>query len=279
MSQIGEKTRVLSIDEYDPNTHWVEVNYCYPDGLPVVGRYIATDGDGLEYRGRLNDKGGLCLNYLPAGSVSVELIPMVEDKALTHLRNEIKMALIHILAERQEETKQSEAELARKSTAGQRGAIAGAMGKGLWNGAVGLVEFVWGAAKTAAEIAWYLTPIERLNNLLEASYKTYQSGSLTEEKWRQSLIKNLQQAELDDIARIIGFDPRKFDPKLITEAYEITSLIAADAETLHLFTTFAKQYAGAQSTLDWAEFAGGGVFEIVLSALLIAFTGGVGVAA
>ena len=147
----------------------------------------------------------------------MELVPTAEDQTLTHPRNEIKMALIHILAEKQAQTQQSEAALARKSTAGQKGAIAGAVGKGLWNGAVGLVEFVWGAAKTAAEVAWYLTPIERLNNLLEASYKTYQSGSLTEEKWRQSLIKNLQQAKLDDIARIIGFDPRKCSGQVISD--------------------------------------------------------------
>src|SRR5690606_24498646 len=41
-------------------------------------------------------------------------------------------------------------------------------------------------------------------------------------------------------------------------------------------TQFGKDYAGAQSTIEWAEFAGGGVFEIVLTALLLMFTGGVG---
>jgi len=43
-----------------------------------------------------------------------------------------------------------------------------------------------------------------------------------------------------------------------------------------MLTQFGKDYAGAQSTIEWAEFAGGGVFEIVLTALLLMFTGGVG---
>ncbi len=43
-----------------------------------------------------------------------------------------------------------------------------------------------------------------------------------------------------------------------------------------MLTQFGKDYAGAQSTIEWAEFAGGGVFEIVLTALLLVFTGGVG---
>ena len=43
-----------------------------------------------------------------------------------------------------------------------------------------------------------------------------------------------------------------------------------------MLTQFGKDYAGAQSSIEWAEFAGGGVFEIVLTALLLMFTGGVG---
>ncbi|UUA71076.1 hypothetical protein [Cellvibrio sp. QJXJ] len=43
-----------------------------------------------------------------------------------------------------------------------------------------------------------------------------------------------------------------------------------------MLTQFGKDYAGAQSSIEWAEFAGGGVFEIVLTALLLMFTGGIG---
>src|SRR5690606_36360524 len=63
---------------------------------------------------------------------------------------------------------------------------------------------------------------------------------------------------------------------IFAEAYEITAFIADDPETLDMLTQFGKDYAGAQSSIEWAEFAGGGVFEIVLAALLLMFTGGAG---
>src|SRR5690606_37487735 len=63
---------------------------------------------------------------------------------------------------------------------------------------------------------------------------------------------------------------------LFAEAYEITAFIADDPESLDMLTQFGKDYAGAQSSIEWAEFAGGGVFEIVLTALLLMFTGGIG---
>ncbi|EIK47033.1 hypothetical protein O59_001054 [Cellvibrio sp. BR] len=64
--------------------------------------------------------------------------------------------------------------------------------------------------------------------------------------------------------------------ELFAKAYEITAFIADDKESLDMLTQFGKDYAGAQSSIEWAEFAGGGVFEIVLTALLLMFTGGIG---
>jgi len=275
MSQFGEGAQTGTIQDDAEEFHWLEVHYCYPDGLPVEGTYLATDSDGLQHRGSLNDLGGLCLNYLPAGPVDVELIPPEDSDTLDTLRTTIKDVLNEMLAEKQAETEQTNARLARMNPWQQQREKDKAILKGLWNGAVGLFEFAAGAV----EIAQYLSPIGRLNNLLEASYKSYQSGSLTEEKWRQSLVDNLRQEELEDLIRLLGFDPSEIDPALITEAYEITAFIATDEVTLALLKNFAEDYIGAQSSLDWAEFAGGGVFEIILAALLIAFTGGAGLIA
>src|SRR5690606_39070528 len=82
---------------------------------------------------------------------------------------------------------------------------------------------------------------------------------------------------------ILGIDPSHLSAEglqnlknIFAEAYEITAFIADDPESLDMLTQFGKDYAGAQSSIEWAEFAGGGVFEIVLAALLLMFTGGVG---
>ena len=276
MSQFGEGAQTGTIQDDAEEFHWLEVHYCYPDGLPVEGTYLATDSDGLQHRGSLNDLGGLCLNYLPAGQVDVEFIPPEDSDTLDTLHKTIKDVLNEILAERQAEaeTEPTEARLERMGAFEQGGSQLASARRGFWNGAVGLIEFAKDTLVTVANIDEYLSPIERLNNLLEDSYKSYQSGDLTEGKWRQSLLDNMEQEELEDLTRLLGFDLNKIDLTLITEAYEITALIARDDATLAILKNFAKDYVGAQSSLDWAEFAGGGVFDIVLAALLIAFTRG-----
>jgi len=279
VTELGEGVQIGTIQDDVEEFHWLEVHYCYPGGLPVEGTYLATDSDGLQHRASLNDLGGLCLNYLPAGQVDVEFIPPEDSDTLDTLHTTIKDVLDEILAEKQAETEQTEARLERMSALEQGGSLLASARRGFWNGAVGLIEFVGDTLVTVANIAVYLSPIERLNNLLEASYKSYQSGDLTEGKWRQSLLDNMKQEELEDLARLLGFDPSTIDLTRITEAYEITALIARDDATLAILKNFAKDYVGAQSSLDWAEFAGGGVFDIVLAALLIAFTGGAGLIA
>src|SRR5690554_6927567 len=99
----------------------------------------------------------------------------------------------------------------------------------------------------------------------------------------RKLVQNLQDEEIKDIACILGIDANDFSAEglqnlknIFAEAYEITAFIADDPETLDMLTRFGKDYAGAQSSIEWAEFAGGGVFEIVLAALLLMFTGGAG---
>ncbi|MDH5180069.1 MAG: RHS repeat protein [Gammaproteobacteria bacterium] len=278
MTEIGESVNVGIIQDKDEKkeTHWVEVDYVYPDGLPVEGTYVATDSEGIQYSGILNDKGGLRLNGLPSGSVEIELLKAAEDKEFDEIRKSIKAALDEMIAEKKAEAAQDEERLKRMSDAEKAGEHGKAFAEGLWNGAVGLVEFAWDTAKTAAEIAVYLSPVERMNNLLHAAYKTYKSGSMTEEKWLASLSDNMKQEELKDITRILGFDPSKIDPAVFSQAYELTAFIADDDATLKIFKDFAKEYVDAQSSLDWAEFAGGGVFEIVLAALLAVFTGGAG---
>ncbi len=278
MTEIGESAAVIA-EEQQQEDHWVKVEYTYSNGLPVEGYFYATDGDGIDWAGKLNDKGQVCLSGLPPGNVSVELIPGDEEKELTNIRKAIQQALDGIVEAEKQEAETKEAGYQKYGPAGYHVAVA----KGLWDGAVGLVTFAWDTVKTAAEIAQYLSPAERLSNFLNATYKSYKSGSLTEADWRESLIKNYQDEEFKDLAELLGFDVRTLNEQkieeiklLITEAYEVTAFILEDSECSDLFTQFAKDYAAAQSSYEWAEFAGGGIFEIVLTALLLAFTAGIG---
>lgn len=282
MTQIGEGIAAKPITDPDTN-HWCQVEYQYSNGRPVQGYFLATDSTGLTWNGKLNDQGQACLSNLPAGSVEFELVSNDIDDELTQTRAGIKSVLDAIIAEQRAEAAQHERELAQQSRLGQTGSHAAALGRGIWNGAVGLVTFAKDVVVKTAEIAIYVSPIERLNNLLHAGYSSYHAGELTATEWRQSLARNIQNEELKDIANILGIDVKHLSPEgierlkeIFAEAYEITAFIADDAETLAMFTQFGKDYAGAQSSIEWTEFAGGGVFEIVLGALLLMFTGGIG---
>ena len=282
MTQIGEGIAVTQITDPD-KPHWVQVEYKYANGKPVKGRFIATDSSGMTWAGILNDKGQACLSGLPAGSVEFELVAEDTEEELKQMRASIKTVLDGIIAEQKAEAAKHEKELAQQNALMQAGSHYWAYTKGFWNGAVGLVTFAKDVVVKTAEVAQYLSPLERINNLLHAGYKSYQDGTLTSAQWKQNLAKNLQDEEIKDIAHILGIDARHLSPEglqqpkeLFAEAYEITAFIADDKESLDLLTQFGKDYAGAQSSIEWAEFAGGGVFEIVLAALLLMFTGGAG---
>ena len=259
MTQTGEGTHnAAAIKDEVEERHTLEVSYCYPDGLPVEGTYIAIDSKGFEYRGSFNDKGKLLLNALPAGSVAVTFIEGETKQYLETMRGKVEDALKGILSEKQ---------------AGQGGMAS----KGLWTGAVGLIEFAWGDGKTGAEIKQHLSPIDDLNKHLEASYKAYQTGSLTEKKWLESLENKMQPMALKTLIRLLGFLPEKTKSKWIVDAYEFSTYFAADDATLDILKKFAEKYVGAESGQAWKAFTGGGIFEIVLAARLVGL-GSVGLA-
>lgn len=282
MTQIGEGIAVTRIVDPD-KPHWVQVEYKYANGKPVKGSFLATDSTGITWTGKLNDQGQACLSNLPPGSVEFELIAEDLEDELKQTRANIKTVLDAIVAEQKAEAGKHEKELAQQNALQQAGSHYWAYTKGFWNGAVGLVTFAKDVVVKTSEVVQYLSPLERLNNLLQAGYKSYYNGELNSAQWRQSIANNLKDEELKDIARILGIDVKHLSPEgaqrlkeLFAEAYEITAFIADDKESLDMLVQFGKDYASAQSSIEWAEFAGGGVFEIVLTALLLMFTGGIG---
>lgn len=280
MTQVGEGIAVTQVKDPEED-HWAQLEYTYPDGSPVQGMFTAKDGAGMTWTGYLNDQGQACLSGLPSGSVEYQLLPSESlDDELQDLRSQIQTVLDGILEEQRAEAKAHQDELDKQSTLGKSYSYTAAVGRGLWNGAIGLLTFAKDVVVKVGEVALFLSPITRMNNLLQASYTSYRNGELTWAEWRESLTKNYQDEEFKDLADLIGIDIRNLDKdevlSIVTEAYEIVAYIADDAEFREMFIQFGKDYAGAQSGIEWAEFAGGGLFEIVLTALLLAFTGGLG---
>jgi hypothetical protein len=283
MTQVGEGIAVTQVKDPEED-HWAQLEYTYPDGSPVQGMFTAVDGSGMTWTSYLNDLGQACLSGLPPGMVEYQLLPSDSLKdELQDLRTQIQKVLDDIIEEQRAEAKAHQNELDKQSHLGKVLSYHAAVRRGFWNGAVGLLTFAKDVVVKASEIAAYLSPVTRLNNLLQASYTSYRNGELNPAQWRESLAKNYQEEEFKDLADLLGIDIRNLEKDevlaIFTEAYETVAHIADDPEFRDMFIQFGKDYAGAQSSIEWAEFAGGGLFEIVLTALLLAFTGGLGNAA
>ena len=81
------------------------------------------------------------------------------------------------------------------------------------------------------------------------------------------------------MAEALGFDYRKVTRENLAEVYDIACFIYKDAPSRQMLEEFVRTYISVQNPEELAEFSGAVAFEIVLSALLIVFTGGVGLVA
>ncbi|MCX2843240.1 hypothetical protein OQJ59_16660, partial [Microbulbifer thermotolerans] len=75
------------------------------------------------------------------------------------------------------------------------------------------------------------------------------------------------------------FDPSKISRKQLEQAFEIAELLYGDPNLRGAVTQFAKDYVKAQHSLEITELAGAGVFEIILTIILAAVSGGAGAVA
>ncbi|WP_024462242.1 hypothetical protein [Marinimicrobium sp. LS-A18] len=291
MTQVGEGVavgggRASDLDDLDDN-HWLELEYRFQSGRAVYGYFRATDSDGMVWVGRLNDQGQVCLAGLPPGNVRVTLLPEPDlDARIEVTRASIKEVLDQIIEDQRLEAEAYERELEQMGGPQRVFEHIQAVGRGAWNGAVGFVEFVGKTAYKVAEFSYYLSPANLLGDTLRASYQSYQDGELTWSEWYDSVNQNLQDEQKKDLARLFGVEPDDISEErlrelmgLIAEAYDIAAFIADDAPTREMLLEFAQAMADNQSSVEWAEFAGAGVFEIVLAALLAIFTAGAGNAA
>ncbi|WP_347330490.1 hypothetical protein [Marinimicrobium locisalis] len=264
--------------------HWLELEYRYQNGAPIYGTYQALDSEGMLWRGRLNDEGQVCLAGLPAGNVQVSLLPEEDtDNELQETRKAIQTVLDQIIADQRAEAEEYERELEQMGGPRRAYTHIHSFGKGLWSGAVGVIEFVGDTAYKIVQVSDYLGPANQVGNLLKSGYQSYQSGELTWDEWYDSVNENLQNEHKKDLARLLGVEPDDLSEErlrelmqMIAEAYDIAAFIADDQKTQDMLKQFAEDMADAQHSVEWAEFAGAGVFELILGALLAIFTGGAG---
>ena len=237
--------------------------------LPPNIPYLLTADQGSPIRGGLDARGSF-IQQLQANHYEAQLLADVDiDAAVASARSEMQAALDEILT-----AERAEAEKLRKEQEGRNVVVNYfhahfAFGKGFFLGA-------WGLVKSLKEMSDLVNPFNTAWNMLASAWK---AKATPQEGWYANFLNNYSAAQHEELVEALGFDPASITREKIAEAYETACFIYDDGPSKDILASFAVDYAKAQNIEEVAEFGGGAVFELVLAALLVIFTGGAGLAA
>ncbi|WP_444929141.1 RHS repeat-associated core domain-containing protein [Microbulbifer sp. SSSA002] len=182
----------------------------------------------------------------------------------------IRLGLQQIIAQERAEAAQIQRQHEQRSTLEKVGAY-------IESGATGLGNAAWGLAvwtKDVLEVALMLNSIRQSHRLGVATANYFLHDKSFEESNRE-YVTALQR----EIVDVLGFDPSAITRQQLELALDVTQLIYDDPALRDIIFRFAQDYVKAQHSLEITEMAGGGAFEIILTIVLAAVTGGVGAAA
>ena len=236
--------------------------------LPTNTPYLLAPDQGSSIQGGLDARGGFIQN-LQASCYQVQLLANTDvDTAVASTRTELQATLDEILSAERAEADQLRKTQEQRSGLSNYFHIRFAFGKGFFLGA-------WGLLKSIKEMSDLVNPYNHAWNMLASAWKAKVSP---QGSWYDDL-QNYSQAQHQELVEALGFDPSSISREQIAQAYEAACFIYEDGPSKQLLGSFAVKYAKAQNVEEVAEFGGGAVFELVLAALLVVFTGGVGLAA
>lgn len=187
------------------------------------------------------------------------------------LRSKIQATLNHIIQIKKSEAREIEAQHQKRNLLEKGLAYQSAFRKGISDSAISLLTWL-------KEVNDVISLQQRLHRVATAAWDA-RSNQQNASNWLAGFQENLRVAEYRELIEALGFDPSTLSKQDIVAAYEISLLVWEDAPTQRLLVNFAKDYANAQHSLEWARMGGGAAFEILLTAVLALFTGGLGAAA
>lgn len=193
----------------------------------------------------------------------------VSETEMTLLRLEIKMTLNQILSVEIAEAADIEKSLENKNAVQKILLYKREYDKGFIDAGIEFLTWI-------KDIYEVVSPTENLKRAIDAGWETYKADS---SEWRQTFADKLKASNYKEVIDALGFDPGKLSTEQIVEIFESAKLIYDDEKTQELILKFIRDYAGAQHSLEWANFIGSAAFDIVLTALLAFATGGVGAVA
>ncbi|WP_111655408.1 type VI secretion system Vgr family protein [Isoalcanivorax indicus] len=259
------------------------LHHCWKDGAPVPDMpYQIYLPGGEVRRGHLDSDGWAQEEDLPTFlplSVHFGDEPEELDEEIESVRQQIAAVLEAIIAEKREETARLEKEMADASLLGNGWRYYTAYLSGAWDAATGAVEFVIDVLSFAGRVAHYGSPRRRLQTTLQSAWEASRNAESSESGWRERFLSSYGENEKDALVEALGFDPAAISREDLAMAWEITVLLTTDSDVQSQIMSFVGEYSGAMHGTDWAYVGGAVVFEIILTVVLIAVTGGVGAAA
>jgi hypothetical protein len=238
---------------------------CLGANLP----YSLSPAGGNPVRGSLDARSSL-IQTIPSGEYEAQLLADADvDTDISSARAELQTVLDEILAAERVEAARLQAIQDQRSAFSNYVHRQLAVGKGFFLGA-------WGLLKTAKEFSDLVNPFTAFSNALRSAW---QARAGEGETWLAAYNRQFSAEQHRELVEALGFDPSSITREQLAEAYELACFIYEDAPSKAMLGRFTVDYAKAQNVEEVAEFSGGALFEIVLAALLIVFTGGVGLAA
>ena len=238
------------------------------DGSPACALpYVVKLPDGSTRGGKLDNSGTALVKNLPPGAVEVELGDAPNELEITQTREKIQKSLNSIIADEEREAAQIEAELSQKGFVGQ--ALEYKMAE-IRGGA----KAIWGMVTGLKELSDLGNPQVHLTNALKSAWAAYKYSD--EQPFLDSFAQNMNDAQFAELADVIGFDPRTITKEQVAEAQALANFVWEDGETRDMLLSFAKDYIGAQHSLELTESGAGLATEVALDFLITALTLGAG---
>ncbi|RMR34424.1 hypothetical protein ALP36_01732 [Pseudomonas syringae pv. coriandricola] len=248
----------------------IGIRFLWSNGERLVGcSWGMTQADGKVIQGELDSKSFLS-QVIAGREHKVQLHPWFEPKKQPDAsRIALKRVLSEILDVERLEADRLKTIQEQRSGAANAFYAGAALGKGFLYGA-------WGLVKSVAEFSDLINPFDALSN---AAVSAWSAEVLPGGSWLDSFIEQYSAAQHRELAEALGFDPATISREKMAHAYEVASYVFQDNESQLALGHFAREYVKIQNHESILHFTGGMVFEIVLAALLVYLTGGVGLAA
>lgn len=201
--------------------------------------------------------------------VSQDTVSPVNRSEMHLLRQEIKLLLNNLISIEQQESQKREEEHKKRDGLEKAGEYVYETAAGLGSSVVSFLTWL----KDVVEL---VSPTMQLIRQLQAAKV---ASSADPKNWFVTYNSHLKASNHKELIDVLGFDYTKINQEQTNELFETAHFVWEDEETQKIITNFVKQYAAAQHSLEWANFAGSAAFDVILTALLAFFTGGAGVVA